>query len=191
MINGVIFQKDENRKYKGVEGDNWYLNDIYPDTLGDFFNDNIEKSWFDTDYVDVCNDRFFINTYIKLSYSNNIKFRILLCETEKKYPKMDASCLAKKFIGYDYAYLGGSYYSAVLNDICSKRIDNFVGIKLNKYGLFEKAGQIRDFISKRSEYFHNNNGSIEGGNFVIYKLYEISVCELTLDKIDKKYDIKK
>ena len=35
MINGIIFQREENRAYKGVEGDNWYLNDIYPEILND------------------------------------------------------------------------------------------------------------------------------------------------------------
>lgn len=178
MINGIIFQRDENRKYKGIEGDNWYLNDIYPDTLGDFFNDNIEKSWYDTDYVDVCNDRSFIDTYIKLSYKNNIKFRMLLCETEKKKPLMNTTCWNKKFIGYDYAYLGGSYYSAIFNDICSQRIDEFANIKLNEYGLFGKIYQMENFISKRSEYYRNSKmGVVEGGDFIIYKLYEIFVNE--------------
>ena len=29
MINGIIFQRDDNREYKGVEWDNWYLNNIF------------------------------------------------------------------------------------------------------------------------------------------------------------------
>lgn len=37
MINGIIFQCDDNREYKGVEGDNWYLNNIFPDLFEDFF----------------------------------------------------------------------------------------------------------------------------------------------------------
>ena len=55
MINGIIFQRDDNRDYKGVEGDNWYLNNIFPELSEDFFGENIEKSWYDSDYVDVCN----------------------------------------------------------------------------------------------------------------------------------------
>lgn len=37
MINGIIFQRDDNRDYKGVEGDNWYLNNIFPELFEDFF----------------------------------------------------------------------------------------------------------------------------------------------------------
>ena len=182
MINGIIFQKDECKEYMGVEGDNWYLNDVYPNTLGDYFNENIEKSWYNTDYVDVCSDKSFIDTYIKLSCSNNIKFRMLLCETEKEYPIMDVLCWNKKFIGYDYAYLGGSYYSAVLNDICSRRIDEFAKIKLNEYGLFEKIEQLEDFISRRRKYYQNSKkGIVEEGDFIIYKLYEIFVDEVKRD----------
>lgn len=179
MINGIIFQRDECSEYKGVEGKNWYLNDIYPNTLGDYFNENIEKSWYDTDYVDVCSDRSFIDTYIKLSYSNNIRFRMLLCETEKKYPVMEVPLWNKKFIGYDYAYLGGSYYSSVLNDICSRRINEFAKIKLNEYGLFEKMEQLEDFIFRRKKYCHNSKkGIIEEGDFIIYKLHEIFIDEV-------------
>ncbi len=36
MINGIIFQRDDNRDYKGVEGDNWYLNNIFPELSEDF-----------------------------------------------------------------------------------------------------------------------------------------------------------
>lgn len=36
MINGIIFQRDDNREYKGVEGDNWYLNNIFPELFEDF-----------------------------------------------------------------------------------------------------------------------------------------------------------
>ena len=179
MINGIIFQRDECKKYKGVEGDNWYLNDTYPDILGDYFNEKVEKSWYDTDCVDVCSEKSFIDMYIHLSRSNNIKFRMLLCETEKQYPIMEMLQWKKKFIGYDYAYQGGSYYSAVLNDICLRRIEEFAQIKLNEYGLFEKIEQLEDYISRREKYNKNSKKRIvEGGDFIIYKLYEISIDEI-------------
>lgn len=37
MINGIIFQCDDNREYKGVEGDNWYLNNIFSRIIWRFF----------------------------------------------------------------------------------------------------------------------------------------------------------
>lgn len=44
MVNGIIFQTVENRKYKGIEGKNWHLNDIYPEIIEEYFCENIEKS---------------------------------------------------------------------------------------------------------------------------------------------------
>ncbi len=42
---------------------------------------------------------------------------MLLCETDRLKPRLTNINWKTKFIGYDYAYLGGSYYSAVYNDI--------------------------------------------------------------------------
>lgn len=79
-----------------------------------------------------------------------------------------------RFIGYDYAYLGGSYYSAVLNDICSGRIHQFNDYILNSNGLFDDIINLKDFISQREHYKRQyGNQLIEEGDFVIYKLYEI------------------
>ena len=69
--------------------------------------ENIEKSWYDSDYVDVCTDINFVEKYIELSRLNHIKFRVLLCETEKEKPNIQNMVWNTRFIGYDYAYLGG------------------------------------------------------------------------------------
>lgn len=174
MINGIIFQRVENREYKGVEGDNWYLNDIFPDIFEDFYSENIEKSWYDSDYVDVCNDYSFIKKYMELSRSENIKFRMLLCETDRVKPQLANINWSTQFIGYDYAYLGGSYYSAVYNDVYSKRIPQFINFKLNCNGLFENIDKLTEFIRLR-EYMINqvDNMVLEQGDFIIYKLYEV------------------
>lgn len=174
MINGIIMQRDEGGKYKGVEGDNWYLNDKYPELFEEYFCENIEKSWFDTDFVDVCTDIHFMEKYIELSKLNNIKFRVLLCETEKEKPQIQKNIWNTRFIGYDYAYLGGSYYSAVLNDICLRKIQGFTKYILNDNGLFDDVVDIKDFIFHREQYRKRcNDNAIEKGDFTIYKLYEI------------------
>ena len=46
MINGIIIQRNQIGRYKGVEGDNWYLNDKYPELFEEYFCENIEKSWY-------------------------------------------------------------------------------------------------------------------------------------------------
>lgn len=174
MINGIIMQRDEGGKYKGVEGDNWYLNDKYPELFEEYFCENIEKSWFDTDFVDVCTDIHFLEKYIELSKLNNIKFRILLCETEKENPQFQNIVWNTRFIGYDYAYLGGSYYSAVLNDICLRKIQGLTKYILNDNGLFGDIANIKDFIFQREQYRKQcAEYTIEKGDFTIYKLYEI------------------
>ena len=176
MINGIIFQRDDNRDYKGVEGDNWYLNNIFSELLEDFFGENIEKSWYDSNYVDVCNDYSFIEKYIELSKRENIKFRMLLCETDRLKPRLTNINWKTKFIGYDYAYLGGSYYSAVYNDIYSKRIQQFLYFKLNCNGLFEHIENLNEFIRLREDMIsQDNNMILEQGDFTIYKLYEINL----------------
>ena len=82
------------------------------------------------------------------------------------------------FLGYDYAYSGGSYYSAVLNDIIAKRILQFANIQMNKYGLFETYERVKEFINlresmKKVECFQKEY--LEEGDFVIYKLYEVKI----------------
>lgn len=176
MINGIIFQRLDNKNYKGVEGDNWYLNDIFSDILEDFYCKNIEKSWYDSDYVDVCNDYSFIKNYMELSKSKNIKFRMLLCETDRVKPQLTNINWNIKFIGYDYAYSGGSYYSAVYNDVSSKRIPQFMNFKLNCNGLFENIDRITEFIKLRKQMINqDDNIVLEQGDFIIYKLYEVIV----------------
>ena len=176
MTNGIIFQSVDNRDYKGVEGDNWYLNDIFPDIFEDFYCKNIEKSWYDSDYVDVCNDYPFIKKYMELSKSENIKFRMLLCETDRVTPQLANINWNIKFIGYDYAYSGGSYYSAVYNDVYLKRIPQFMNFKLNCNGLFEDIDKITEFIRLREHMINQgDNMVLEQGDFIIYKLYEVIV----------------
>ena len=77
-----------------------------------------------------------------------------------------------KFIGYDYAYSGGSFYSAVNNDVISKRIPNFINFRLNQHGLFETYDEINHFVKLR-ELLKDDIYTFEEGNFIIYKLFEV------------------
>ena len=178
-LNGLVIQKRNKGLYQGIEGDNWYLNyDCFND-LDDYFEKNIEKAWENSDYVDVCNDIKYIQKYICISQSKNINFRVLACVTEKKIPQMVLpDKMHISFLGYDYAYSGGSYYSAVLNDIVSKRISRFADIPINDFGLFETYKQVIDFINQREAIKKiecNEREYIEEGDFIIYKLYELKM----------------
>ncbi len=175
MLNGVLFQKRKNTIYQGVEGDNWYLNDMYDDSLGIYFSNRIEKAWYDKDYVDVASEMDFIKEYVRLSRENRVNFRIILCETEKHFPTFAEDNLrVKEILGYDYAYSGGSYYSAINNELCLRKMVEFKAYKLNSNGLFQTYDEIMQFIRDRNNYLKSGI-NIEKGDFVIYKLSEIEL----------------
>lgn len=82
--NGYIIQKKSVSIYKGIEGDNWYLNYCTKDTFfEDFYNANIDKVWENPDYVDCCTDEIYMKRYIEESRKKGIDFRILLCYKQK------------------------------------------------------------------------------------------------------------
>jgi hypothetical protein len=174
-----------NQTYFGVESyDNWPLNDLFFEKkteelayFEEYFNEYIDISWTG-DSVDVCCDINFIKRYIKECNKNNIDVEIIFCKTTLKKPicgyEIATNQEEKLFIGYDYAYPGGSYYSCINNDIVSGRISEFKKFKLNKYGLFEKLEEVNEFINKRNElkdYLPQN--TFEEGEFIIYKLYNM------------------
>lgn len=178
-INGFIMQKREERFYQGIEGDNWYLNYNNIKWLDNFFEENIEKAWENTNYVDVCNDIEYIQRYVDISKERNIEYRVLACIAEKELPQMELSMEKNMvFLGYDYAYSGGSYYSAVLNEILTKRIPSFSQISLNSYGLFETYEQIVYFINQRKAIKGKEctqKEYLEEGDFTVFKLYELRI----------------
>lgn len=177
--NGYIVQRENNNDYRGVEGDNWYLNYESDDDFFRVYYDNkIDKAWENSYYVDCCADKSYIEKYIQESNKLGIRYRVLLCMTCKEYPFIDEQHKYQNsnFLGYDYAYSGGSYYSSVLNDIVSKRIDEFKAIRLNNYNLFEDYGAIKKFSTLRNEIMlKDKENRLEKGDFIIYKLYDVEI----------------
>ena len=177
MVNGVIIQKKENLLYRGVEGDNWFLNDDEDKSFNDIFEKLIEKAWYNENFVDTCNDLGYIAKYIKRAEELKIPYRILLCETNKPYP-IFKDRIPSKYLGFDYAYGGGSYYSAVLNDLIMREMDIFSHIKTNKYGLLDTEEDINRFMLIREKAIAKGIYDFEKGDFVTYKLYEIQKSRL-------------
>jgi len=110
--NGIVVQRTHSGLYQGIEGDNWYFN--YLNTEEDFetfFNDAIDIAWSDNHVVDCCTDLRYIIKYAQESRALDIEYRLLFCETEMQYPVFSENCpISMEFIGFDYAYAGGSYY---------------------------------------------------------------------------------
>lgn len=174
--NGIIIQSLINEGlYNGIEGNNWDFTDLPNRKYEEYFDNNIQKAWSNTEYVDCCTDMAFIKEYVSVLRSKGIRFRILFCETEKKYPIMKSvQQMEYKFIGYDYAYSGGSYYSCINNDLISGRINQFVSYKLNEYGLLSSMEDIVRFVHQRNMLQKENSDIVfEKGDFVIYRISEV------------------
>lgn len=85
------------------------------------------------------------------------------------------------FLGFDYAYPSGDYYSAVANDIIYHK-GYFMTKwrhKLNQYGLFSRADQIQAFVKDRKNWLNRSvhNHVVELGNFVVFRIFEVDYRE--------------
>lgn len=106
--------------------------------------------------------------------------RILYCETSaenlifkpelsKEYGKIS------NFLGFDYAYPSGSYYSAIANDVISRStpLSRQWKTALNQYGLFSTEESLYGLINDRKyavskdpfPYFY------ERGNFIAFRVF--------------------
>ena len=177
--NGYIIQKKIVSDYCGVDGDNWYLNYCSDEMYFEkFYNENIDKAWNDSNYVDCCSNIEYMRCCIEESLKLGIEFKVLLCSTSKKEPILEKNDLGQlgNVLGYDYAYSGGSYYSCVLNDIISGRIQEFSEIFLNENGLFNSYEEAEAFIRFREKVKSMNlNYEFEEGDFIIYKITEVYI----------------
>ena len=177
--NGYIIQKKPVSDYCGVDGENWYLNYLSDKTyFEEFYDENIDKAWADSNYVDCCSDVEYMRFYIEESKKLGIECKVLLCSTAKKEPRLESHDLGQlgNVLGYDYAYSGGSYYSCVLNDIISGRIQEFSEIRLNENGLFDSYEEAEAFQLFREKIKRTNlSYEFEEGDFIIYKITEVCI----------------
>ena len=183
FVNGVVVQSYVKNTYRGIDGSgfgensaqNWFLN-YYEDTAAYFesyYDENIGKTYWNFEnhtWVAACNDMDYIYKYVKESEKRNIRYRLLLCETDVPNPKFDCPNFEKIFLGYDYAYGTGDNYSAVHNEIPFV----FPQFQLNQYGLFQKREEIEKYIATREQFkLIHPPLTLEEGYFVIFRLHEI------------------
>ena len=177
--NGYIVQRVSESGYRGIDGDNWYLNycsaDIY---FANFHAANIDNSFENPRVVECCTDVEYLQRYMEESKKLGISFRILLCSTDRSEPALGETRFgqADNVLGFDVAYSGGSYYSCVLNDVVSGRIPEFQNIRLNGNGLFSSYEEAEAFLKRREELEQATTEYIfEKGDYVIYRLTEVEV----------------
>lgn len=184
VVNGIVFQKlsDDASGYRGIDGldysDNWYLC-IIPglEDIEKYYDENIEMTYYDIgdgECIAACTDMEFIKKFAEISRRLKNEFRILLCETEVPRPVMEMPKCGKKFLGYDYAYTGGNFYSAVYHEIPSV----FPQFELNENGLFATLAEMERYLSARAEFEACHPPlTLETGDFVVYKLWELDSDE--------------
>lgn len=177
--NGYIIQRVSASDYRGIDGDNWYLNYCSDNPyFEEFYNNNIARNWEAPDFVDCCTDVEYMQRCMEESTRLGISFRILLCSTNRPEPALNENRLgqAGTVLGFDVAYSGGSYYSCVLNDVVSGRIEEFRQLTLNENGLFATYEEAEAFLKQREELEKATTEYIyEKGDYVIYKLTEVEV----------------
>lgn len=135
-VNGVIFQRRadglwawrEGREYRRVDGDDWYLEDelwdvreqpwrALRDRVVGYLGALEERSHFDPGLLVAIDDPSWIRLYAEVSEALGVGYRMLLCETDLARPAMGDLGLECDFLGYDCAWPGGDYCSAVLCDL--------------------------------------------------------------------------
>lgn len=183
FVNGIIIQKDTDNKYRGIDGSgfsestacNWFFNDdeSVSAQFEPFYDEYIGKTYWNLEkhsWVAACNDIEYIYKYVKEAKKRGIKYRLILCETEIPEPRFECPDCEKRFLGYDYAYASGDNYSAVYNEIPYV----FPQFKLNRYGLFQTKEEIDRYIAERERFIKDNPPyTLESGDFVAFKLYEV------------------
>ena len=185
--NGLIVQRlaDKPSHYKGIDGsgfsaevgENWFLSK--EGRFEEYCDEEIERTFYNYgcgEWVSACTDRAHIREYIGEAEKRGIPFRLILCESYVPQPIMEDVPQKKTFLGYDYAYAGGDYYSAVYNEI-PLVFDSF---RLNENGLFDSEEELREYLAVRKGFERTHPPyTLEVGDFVIYKLWEVDKSEFT------------
>lgn len=183
FVNGIVIQKYVDSPYKGIDGsgfsantgENWFLggDDSAPEYFEEYYDEHIGRTFLNTEghsFVAACTDMDYIYKYVEEAKKRNIRFRLLLCETDIPEPVFDDSVFNKKFLGYDYAYAAGDNYSAVYNEVPFV----FPQFKLNSNGLFETKEEIDGYIAAREQFIKTHPPhTLEDGDFAVFRLSEI------------------
>jgi hypothetical protein len=171
--------------YKGFYG--LLEDDIWPldltneknQELKKYFYDFIHLAWKDDNRVDLCENHDFVKKYYKACNDEEFNTDIKFCMASKNQPNINPSQIKKiiqnaEFVGYDYAWSGGDFYSAVFSDVFTKRITGLMDLNLNQYGLFDTEESIVEFVKRRNKLIEVSSDPIaefEGGDFCYYKIW--------------------
>jgi len=181
-INGIVITTNKDGGYRGVDSACWDLcyHPKYEAEFEEFYDEYIEKTYWNMpphSWISACTDLDFIKRYIDVSKELQIPFRILLIKSEIPAPVMQLQKEPRmKFLGYDYAYVGGDFYSAVYNELPGTL---FPEIKVNENGLIQTREEMEKYLAQREEFEKNHPPyTLEVGDFAVMELYEIDESDL-------------
>lgn len=186
--NGFIVQRAKQwpHNYLGVEGDNWFLDEYsfpqYKEEMKNVYNEYRESicdNSLEGLKIECCNDFNFLNDYIAICQKMHVDINVIFCESLVSEPQLKKTLNVDKntyqFLGYDYAYKGGSFYSGILNDLCFERILEIKDITLNQFGLCASMDELNSYIQKRNRLKSiMPKCTFEGGDFTVYRLWKAS-----------------
>ena len=167
-----------NTLYFGVETNAWPIGEQF---VSEQASEICEKAYADLSFP-LLIDFLSAKQYCIECENQGVIPRLLYCEatvnTSVIYNHDCHDALVLTFLGYDYAYPSGSYYSAVANDVLNPRGCLFSRWKkqLNQYGLMSSMEQIDGFKNDRllSQRDLSDRISIEHGNFVTFRIFAVN-----------------
>ena len=168
----------EGISYCGVETDAW--------PIGFQFSSELATNIYEMSFLDMAFP-LLVDYDSALHYCcecerEGIEPRILFCEILSTYQPEKApwfeSLPVGSFLGFDYAYPSGDYYSAVANDVIYRAniLPTCWKYHLNEFGLFASRDELLQFVEERLRVANaceeNNRGCLfEKGTFVGYRVF--------------------
>ena len=171
--------------YYGVDTDAWPIGDRILETLAPKIYEN---AYSDLSYP-LLIDFDSATKYCSMCEREGETPRLLYCEAilnsfSGEIPECRAPLLST-FLGYDYAYPSGDYYSALFNDVIWDKgcLTAKWRRQLNRYGLLYSEDQMRMFVQDRITVSSRNVGdyAVELGNFVIFRVFGINCLQMSCD----------
>lgn len=167
--------------YCGVDTGVWPA-DVWP--FSESTNQRYEDSVIDFEKVFLLDMESAVK-YHRCCCEKGIPARLLYCESATEgtlYETTSSFAILEKslFLGYDYAYPNGDYYSAIVNDIIYRNLafSNRWKPLLNKHGLFSSLETISAFSKdrERTSILANKDSPYpvyELGQFSIFRIFQI------------------
>ncbi len=185
--NGFLVTEDflsaNNSNYCGVDKNAWPVgieSDVLPTA-----QDRVEASYMDLSTPFLIDQRDLL-TYVQACKQSNIAYRILYCEAYTRDFLLDKQLhntygKSEYFIGCDYAYPSGDYFSAIWNDVicCRSCFADSWKRELNQFELLPNLHTALLFAQDRKRALNDFlrfgcAEPMEQGFFQIFSLFEIT-----------------